>query len=84
MFPSVMNTLLPLTIILLLAAPATTKAPAGPWDRFNFAPSSRSFVPKTVYTTVGEVTGAENLLGNTSSTESASINGNGSYLVHKK
>ncbi|KAJ3739349.1 glycoside hydrolase family 78 protein [Lentinula detonsa] len=76
-----MNVLLPLTIILLLAAPAKTKAPAGPWDRFNFAPSSRSFVPKSVYTTAGEVTGAENLLGNTSSTEGATINGNGSYLV---
>ncbi|KAJ3775643.1 glycoside hydrolase family 78 protein [Lentinula raphanica] len=69
------------TIVLLLPTLTISKAPAGPWDAFNFAPSSRTFNPKSIYTTVGQVAGAENLLGNTSSTEGATFTGNGSYVV---
>lgn len=75
-----MNGILPLATIFLFAS-ATAKAPAGPWDAFNFAPSTRSFVPRSVYTTVGLVTGAENLLSNSSSTEGAIVTGIGSYIV---
>ncbi|KAF5389069.1 hypothetical protein D9757_004994 [Collybiopsis confluens] len=57
------------------------RAPAGPWDAFNFAPSGRLFSPKAVYDTVGQVLGAENLVGNASSSNGATITGAGSYVV---
>jgi hypothetical protein len=66
-------------VALLLASPAISIAPAGPWDAFNFAPSGRTFTAKSVHATVGSVTGAENLLGN--SKNGATITGNGSYIV---
>ncbi|KAJ4477471.1 glycoside hydrolase family 78 protein [Lentinula aciculospora] len=76
-----MKGILPLTYVLLLTASTIAKAPAGPWDAFNFAPSSRTFLPKSVYATVGQVIGAENLLENATSTEGATVTGNGSYVV---
>jgi len=67
---------------LLLASPAISIAPAGPWDAFNLAPSDRTSVtPKFVHATVGSVVGAENLLGNATTTDGATFSGNGSYVV---
>ena len=69
-------------VALLLASPALSIAPAGPWDAFNFAPSDRTAVtPKSVRVTVGSVVGAENLLGNATTTDGATFSGNGSYVV---
>ncbi|KAF9073409.1 glycoside hydrolase family 78 protein [Rhodocollybia butyracea] len=68
-------------IALLFAVSVTALAPAGPWDAFNFAPSTRSVAPKSVRSTVGQVTGAENLIGNTRPTKGATIAGNGSHVV---
>ncbi|KAF9077676.1 Six-hairpin glycosidase [Rhodocollybia butyracea] len=68
-------------LVLLLAVSVAALAPAGPWDAFNFAPSTRSFTPKSVHSIVGQVTGADNLLGNSKSTHGATIAGNGSYVV---
>ncbi|KIK66783.1 glycoside hydrolase family 78 protein [Collybiopsis luxurians FD-317 M1] len=69
--------------LCLLASSVAARAPAGPWDAFNFAPSTRIFFPKAVRDTVGQVSGAQNLLGNSSSTTrgGATITGSGSYVV---
>jgi hypothetical protein len=54
-------------------------APAGPWDAFNYAPSSRTVYPKTIYSVSGHVQNAHNLVANLNKT--ATLNGNGSYVV---
>ncbi|KAF9073410.1 glycoside hydrolase family 78 protein [Rhodocollybia butyracea] len=68
-------------VVLLIAVSVAAVAPAGPWDAFNLASSTRGVTPKSVRLTVGQVTGAENLIGNTMSTKGATIAGNGSYVV---
>lgn len=68
-------------LVALLAPPVISIAPAGPWDAFNFAPSGRTFTPKSVHSTVGSVVGAENLLGSAQTTHGATLSGNGSYIA---
>lgn len=57
----------------------TAVAPAGPWDTFNFAPSSRTVHPKTIHSTHGLVQDSSQLVVNTRG--QATLNGNGSYVV---
>ncbi|KAF9462412.1 glycoside hydrolase family 78 protein [Collybia nuda] len=54
-------------------------APPGPWDAFNFAPSSRTVLPKTIHSVHGLVQDSRQLV--TSSRGQATLNGNGSYVV---
>lgn len=76
-----MTIIIPLIAALLFAAPATSRAPAGPWDAFNFAPSNRTFTAQSVRSIVGQVDGADNLIGNATTTDGATFTGNGSYVV---
>ncbi|EGO04202.1 glycoside hydrolase family 78 protein [Serpula lacrymans var. lacrymans S7.3] len=58
----------------------TALAPPGPWDEFNYAPSSRSVRPAYVHEINGTVTDAQSLVQN-STNASATLSGNGSYVV---
>ncbi|CAK5271688.1 unnamed protein product [Mycena citricolor] len=60
--PTARVLLLPPLLLSLLAGPATALAPKGPWDKFNYAPKSKTVYPAKVYQTVGTVDSAENLL----------------------
>ncbi|KXN92438.1 hypothetical protein AN958_07997 [Leucoagaricus sp. SymC.cos] len=60
-----------------LALRVLAAAPAGPWDRFNFAPKSRTSRPVTIHSVQGNVLSAHDLLGN----GSATLTGNGSFIV---
>lgn len=67
-------------IQLLLAVIATCTggtAPPGPWDKFNYAPSSREVGPKAIHSTHGDVQGSSSLL----QTGTATLSGKESYIV---
>ncbi len=49
----------------LLLPVALARAPGGPWDVFNYAPKSKTVYARDVYKSVGSVSGAINLVGNT-------------------
>ncbi|KAJ8091938.1 hypothetical protein PM082_024173 [Marasmius tenuissimus] len=51
-----------LLFLLLLSTGSKAKAPSGPWDDFNYAPSSRVVRPVSVRRTEGNVSGTQNLL----------------------
>jgi hypothetical protein len=54
-----MRSLLLLTVTLSIVL---AKAPAGPWDKYNLAPETRTIRPKSVYGKSGTVTEPQNLL----------------------
>lgn len=65
---------------LVLAIPVCAAvAPSGPWDAFNYAPSSKTVTPVSVRTVSGTVQGAEGLVQ--SSDAQATFIGNSSYVV---
>ncbi|KIK66779.1 glycoside hydrolase family 78 protein [Collybiopsis luxurians FD-317 M1] len=71
-----------LAVVLWFVSLVASRAPAGPWDDFNFAPANRTFSAKAVHDIVGRVVGAEKLLGDVSlEGGGATIVGNGSYVV---
>ncbi|KAK0430937.1 Six-hairpin glycosidase [Armillaria borealis] len=51
----------------LLLPVALALAPGGPWDVFNYAPKSKTVYARDVYKSVGSVSDARNLVGNTGS-----------------
>ncbi|KAF5385994.1 hypothetical protein D9615_002248 [Tricholomella constricta] len=55
------------------------RAPPGPWDAFNYAPSSRTVHPKVVHSVHGVVQHPHQLVA--SHGGSATLTGNGSYVV---
>ncbi|KAF8060784.1 glycoside hydrolase family 78 protein [Lyophyllum atratum] len=55
------------------------RAPSGPWDAFNYAPSSRNVRPTAVHSVHGRVQGSDRLVAPRGG--SATLTGNGSYLV---
>ncbi|KAG6897894.1 hypothetical protein C0992_009378 [Termitomyces sp. T32_za158] len=63
----------------LLFFGAAARAPPGPWDSFNFAPSSRVVRPKVLHSSSGDVETPEQLVPPHDG--SATISGSGSYLV---
>ncbi|KAL0948873.1 hypothetical protein HGRIS_008991 [Hohenbuehelia grisea] len=67
------------TAFLFISTVVLGRAPAGPWDAFNFAPTSKTVFPQTIRSVVGKVNGAHNLVENSSG--SATFSGNGSYIV---
>lgn len=64
---------------LLFVSSSLALAPSGPWDTFNYAPSSRIVSPAAIHSTNGSVDGASNLVNGT--TGNATLSGNGSYVV---
>ncbi|TRM57630.1 glycoside hydrolase family 78 protein [Schizophyllum amplum] len=50
-----------LTLICASSLRAAASAPSGPWDDFNYAPSSRTVYPTSVYEISGDVVNADNL-----------------------
>ncbi|KAG6857688.1 hypothetical protein H0H87_004104 [Tephrocybe sp. NHM501043] len=58
---------------------AEARAPAGPWDKFNYAPSSRTVRPKAVYSSYGKVQNPQQLI--VSHDGSTILDGHGSYVV---
>lgn len=55
------------------------RAPSGPWDAFNYAPSSRTVHPKAVRSVHGSVQNSAQLVA--SRRGHATLTGNGSYVV---
>ncbi|KIJ59431.1 glycoside hydrolase family 78 protein [Hydnomerulius pinastri MD-312] len=74
-----MNLILLLYSIALFAVTSQALAPPGPWDAFNYAPASRTVRPLYIHGTFGTVTDAEKLVESSSS--SATLSGNGSYVT---
>ena len=68
-----------LAVLLLSASQVLSKAPAGPWDKFNYAPASRSIGAIAIHSTNGSIAGASRLVSQTGG--SATFSGNGSYVV---
>ncbi|KAG6864815.1 hypothetical protein C0991_007001 [Blastosporella zonata] len=74
-----LNFLLRTSVILLLsAALAYARAPAGPWDDFNYAPESKTVHPKAIHSTFGEVRDAQRLVQNAGP---ATLVGKGSWVA---
>lgn len=65
------------TVLFVIITTCTGLAPPGPWDKFNYAPSSRDVGPKAIHSTNGDVQGPSSLL----KTGTATLSGNGSYVV---
>lgn len=64
---------------LLFISSCRGRAPSGPWDQFNYAPSSRTVLPVAVHSVVGTVDGADGLVN--TSRGGATLSGDGSYIV---
>ena len=56
----------------------TASAPSGPWDDFNYAPSSRTVSPTAIYKYEGTVDNPEGILD--SDAQSATLNGAGTWI----
>ena len=67
----------PLVALLFSALQASSIAPKGPWDNFNFAPKNRTSRPARIHSTQGNVQNAQALVG----FGTATITGNGSFVV---
>ncbi|KAE9407353.1 Six-hairpin glycosidase [Gymnopus androsaceus JB14] len=63
---------------LLGASSTWALAPSGPWDAFNFAPTSKTLYATTIRHVEPTVSGSENLL---SSTGSATLGGQGAWVT---
>ncbi|KAF8060223.1 Six-hairpin glycosidase, partial [Lyophyllum atratum] len=71
--------LLRATIPLLLSAiPAWARAPAGPWDAFNYAPKSKTVYPAAIHSFQGSVINSQRLAHNAGS---ATISTRGSWVA---
>lgn len=68
-----------LVCLLLYALSCSAKAPSGPWDAFNYAPTTKTVGPVAIHSTNGSVVGASGLANSTSG--NATLSGNGSYVV---
>lgn len=68
-----------LFVPLYIASSCRGVAPSGPWDAFNFAPTSRTVRAETVRSVEGAVQGAQNLVG--ASPGTATLSRAGSYIV---
>ncbi|KAG6855785.1 hypothetical protein H0H87_010831 [Tephrocybe sp. NHM501043] len=66
------------TILLLFIALAYARAPAGPWDKFNYAPKSKTVYPSAIHSQHGEVQNAQKLVGNAGV---ANLAGKGSWVA---
>jgi len=66
-----------LVALLFIALQASSIAPKGPWDNFNFAPKSRTSRPVSIHSTQGDVQNAQALIGS----GTATLTGNGSFVV---
>ncbi|KAG5720851.1 hypothetical protein E4T56_gene17351, partial [Termitomyces sp. T112] len=66
--------------ILTLAVPALALAPAGPWDSFNFAPTSKTVYPAAIHSisSQGMVTNTQLLVSNSGS---ATLSGKGAWVA---
>ncbi|KAJ6632183.1 glycoside hydrolase family 78 protein [Mycena sp. CBHHK59/15] len=71
--------LLRLSSLFLSFALSAGRAPAGPWDAFNYAPASKTVRPVSVRTVSGQVSGAHGLVQNFAT--QATFTGNSSYVV---
>ncbi|KAL1693236.1 Six-hairpin glycosidase-like protein [Schizophyllum commune] len=60
-------------------SPVRASAPSGPWDDFNYAPSSRTVSPTAIYKYDGDVENPEGLLG--SDPASATLQGVGAWVA---
>lgn len=69
-----------LSTLLLSAGSAVTwaLAPPGPWDAFNYAPTTRTVYATSIRHVEPTVSGSENLL---STTGSATLNGQGAWVT---
>ncbi len=55
-------------LLTSLVSGAFARAPAGPWDAFNYAPASRNVSPATILSSTGNVSGIPSDLIYTSNT----------------
>jgi hypothetical protein len=67
-----------LSVALGLLDFAFARAPAGPWDQFNYAPSSKTVYPTAIHSSKGTVQDAVKLVGNKGP---ATISGKGSWVA---
>ncbi|KAK1229043.1 hypothetical protein PQX77_007907 [Marasmius sp. AFHP31] len=58
----IVHLLYPLLLFIFSSPGSKAKAPSGPWDDFNYAPSSRVVRPVSIRRTEGSVSGTQNLL----------------------
>lgn len=68
-----------LATLSFIALQVVALAPHGPWDKFNFAPKSRTSRPTRIHSLQGDVQNAKALVD--SSMGTAVLNGNGSFVV---
>ncbi|KAJ6532653.1 Six-hairpin glycosidase [Mycena capillaripes] len=64
--------------ISLLAGPVLGLAPNGPWDAFNYAPTSKTVYPAAIREVEGTATNSERLVNNGGS---ATLTGKGTWLT---
>ena len=64
-------------ILLVLVGFVVARAPAGPWDEFNYAPASRTVWPKAIFKTEGPVVSPELLVANAGAT---TLSAKGAYV----
>lgn len=67
-----------LGLILGTSSLVLASAPSGPWDQFNYAPSSRTVWPTAVRTEQGSIVNSAKLVENAGS---ATLAANGSWLT---
>ncbi|KAI0684564.1 glycoside hydrolase family 78 protein [Cytidiella melzeri] len=65
-------------MLIVLSASILASAPSGPWDAFNYAPSSRTVRPVLIREVQGRVTNAEGLLADGGQ---ATLSGNESWVT---
>jgi hypothetical protein len=63
---------------LCLLSVVLGSSPKGPWDKFNYAPSSRTVWPTAIHSSNGNVQNAAKLVQNAGS---ATLTGNGSWVA---
>ncbi|KII96164.1 glycoside hydrolase family 78 protein [Plicaturopsis crispa FD-325 SS-3] len=68
-----------LLVVCSVVYACVAQAPAGSWDAFNYAPSSRTVSPVAIHSINGVVDGAQGLVNNTGG--NATLAGDGSYVV---
>jgi hypothetical protein len=64
--------------IVLGTAVVHASAPAGPWDVFNYAPTSRTVYPATIHSSHGSGSNLQRLVGGKGS---AVLGANGSWVA---
>lgn len=66
------------SIVILLPLSVVALAPPGPWDKFNYAPTSKVVFPAAIHDVDGSVENADRIVGGSGS---ATLTGSSSFTL---